>query len=57
MKTPTNYEKLLESFADAGLLAIKFGNVLCKVFNGAWNVTPAHAVATVNVVADLAVIR
>ena len=57
MKMQTNYEELLESFADAGLLAIKFGNVLCKVFNGAWDVTPAHAVATVNVVANLAVIR
>jgi len=56
MKTPTNYEKLLEGFADAGPLAVKLGDVLCKVFNRAGNVAVTHAVAAVNVVAALAVI-
>ena len=55
-KTPMNYERLLEGFADAGLFAIQLCNVLCKVFNRAWNMTLAHAVAAVNVDAALAVI-
>lgn len=56
MKTPTNYEKLLEGFADAGPLAVELGNVFRKVFNRAGNVAVTHAVAAVNVVAALAVI-
>jgi len=51
-----NYERLLEGFADAGLFAIQLCNVLCKVFNRAWNMTLAHAVAAVNVDPALAVI-
>ena len=56
MKTRTNCKKLLEGFADAGLLAVQLGNVFCKIFNRAGNVTLAHAVAAVNMVAALAAI-
>ena len=53
---PTNCKKLLESFADAWLLAVQPGDVLCEVFNRAGNVALAHAVGAVDVVAALAVI-
>lgn len=49
-------KKLLEGFADAGPLAVQLGDVLCKVFNRAGDVAPAHAVAAVDVVAAPAVI-
>ena len=56
MKTPTNYEKFLEGFADAGSLAVELGDVFRQVFNRAGNVAVAHAVAAVNVVAAFAMI-
>ena len=51
------HKKLLQGFADAGPLAVQPGNVLCKVFNCAGNMAFAHAVAAVNVIPALAVIR
>jgi hypothetical protein len=52
-----SYKKLLEGFADAGFLAVQPRDILCKVFNRAGNVTLAHAVAAVNVIAAFAADR
>jgi hypothetical protein len=49
-------KKVLEGFAYAGPLAIQLGNILCKVFNSAGNVALTHAVATINMVAALAIV-
>jgi hypothetical protein len=50
-------KKELEGLADAGPLAIQFGNIFCKVLHRAGNVALAHAVVTVNMVPFLAVVR
>ena len=55
-KTQKNSKKLLEGFAYARPLAIKLGNVLCKVFHGTGYMAFAHTVVTIDVVSALAVI-
>lgn len=47
---------MLEGLAYAGSLAVQLGNILCKVFNSAWNVTFAHTVFAINVIATLAIV-
>ena len=42
-----------KSFANAGSLTVQLGNVLCKVFNGAGNVTAAHTVVAIYMIACL----
>jgi hypothetical protein len=49
-------KKMLEGFANARPHAVQLGNVLCEVFNRPGNVALAHAVAAINVAADLTVI-
>lgn len=47
---------MLEGLAYAGPLAVQLGDVLCKVFDGAWNMALAHAVVAVNMVAAPAIV-
>ena len=54
--TSQRLKKLLEGLADAGPLAVKLGDVLCKVLDRARNVALAHAVVAVDVVAAPAIV-